>query len=163
MDKLGINPTLILFQVANFFVLMFLLKKFLYKPVLKMLDKRREAIEHAENLKHELDAQKKAIEMEREQVIAGAKEEANTLFTETQKQTEEIKRNAQEEARKQAEHITERAAKQASEQEEQLRHMLEEKAQKTAVSIAENVLRTTITEEQRAQILAETAKEFAHK
>lgn len=161
MDKLGINPTLILFQVINFFVLMFILKKFLYKPILSMFDKRKENVEKTEALRQELDKEKNALGDEKAKLLSEAKEEANTLLTDVHKQTEEIRRRAEDDARKQAEHIIERAEEQTSALEAQLRQELTEDAKKTALSVAEKVLRDTITDQQRAQILEQTAKEFA--
>jgi F-type H+-transporting ATPase subunit b len=44
MDKLGIDPKLLLAQLVNFTIIMLLLKKFLYKPILDMLEKRKKEI-----------------------------------------------------------------------------------------------------------------------
>lgn len=161
MDKLGINLTLILFQVINFFVLMFVLKKFLYKPILSMFDKRRENIEKTEALRQELDKEKGALGDEKAKLLAEAREEADALLSDVHKQTGEIKRRAEEEAKKQADHIIARAEDDALTLEAQLRQELSEEAKKTALSVAEKVLHDTITDQQRSQILEQTAKEFA--
>lgn len=161
MEKLGINPTLILFQVINFFVLMFLLKKFLYKPILSMFDKRKENIEKAEELRLELDKEKNALGEEKAKLVSEAKEEAGALLADVHSQTETIKRKAEEEARKQADQILVRAEEESAAREVQLRQVLAEEAKQTAISVAEKVLQDTITDQQRTQILEQTAKEFA--
>ncbi len=44
MDKLGINLGFLLFQIFNFLILMILLYAFAYRPLVKMLESRREKI-----------------------------------------------------------------------------------------------------------------------
>ncbi|MCH8949204.1 MAG: hypothetical protein IIB87_02370, partial [Chloroflexi bacterium] len=52
MDELGLNIPVLVAQLVNFFLLLVLLRLFLYKPILKMLDKRaqriREGVEAAD-------------------------------------------------------------------------------------------------------------------
>jgi len=62
--KLGINPVLLLAQIINFLILLFLFKKFLYKPILGILEKRRNYI--LESMRKADEAVKKEKEMEKE-------------------------------------------------------------------------------------------------
>jgi F-type H+-transporting ATPase subunit b len=64
----GWTPQLFFSQVVVFLIVAFLLKKFAFKPVMEMLEKRRQTIEqglkHAEQMKQELaQAQAKAQEV----------------------------------------------------------------------------------------------------
>ena len=58
LSNLGINGKLLLAQIVNFFILLYILKRFAYKPILKVLDDRKEKIEKglrdAENAKDKL-------------------------------------------------------------------------------------------------------------
>lgn len=58
LSDFGINPILFAAQIVNFVVLLFILKKLLYKPVLKLLDERKQKIEeslaNAEKIQKEL-------------------------------------------------------------------------------------------------------------
>ena len=40
MDELGLNLPVLIAQLVNFFLLLVLLRIFLYKPILEMLDRR---------------------------------------------------------------------------------------------------------------------------
>ncbi len=44
MDALGINGPFLIAQIVNFVLLLLLLRAFLYKPVLKMLESRKQRI-----------------------------------------------------------------------------------------------------------------------
>ena len=50
LSEFGVQPILLAAQVVNFLILLFLLKKFLYGPILKVLEKRKDVI--AQSLKN---------------------------------------------------------------------------------------------------------------
>ena len=47
LSDFGVQPILLLAQIVNFLILLILLKKFLYKPILQVLEKRKETIDEA--------------------------------------------------------------------------------------------------------------------
>lgn len=95
LEKFGVQPILLLAQVVNFAILLFILKRFLYKPILKVLEERKNKIETS--MKQSEQIQKKFEEMdvkqqeildnarkESGQIIDGAKSEAKTLANQIQ-------------------------------------------------------------------------------
>ncbi len=60
MDELGLNLPVLIAQVVNFFLLLVLLRIFLYKPILEMLDRRaqrvKEGMEAADESKERASA-----------------------------------------------------------------------------------------------------------
>ena len=85
MEKLGIQPVQLLAQVFNFLILIILLRKYLYKPILKMLEERRKKIE--EGLKSSEQAKKELDEAEKKkaEIISKAKLEASKIMDEAKK------------------------------------------------------------------------------
>lgn len=76
MEKLGINLGYFIFQVLNFLVLMVLLYAFAYKPVLKMLEDRKNKIAQGlEDARVAAEAKAKA-EAEAKKIIDAAQAEA---------------------------------------------------------------------------------------
>lgn len=80
MDKLGIDVTLLVTQIINFVIIMFVLKKFAYKPVLDMLDKRKAKIEEGLKLRDEMSAKKDELEKERAKTLANARKEGQRMI-----------------------------------------------------------------------------------
>jgi F-type H+-transporting ATPase subunit b len=93
------------FQTVNFLILVWLLQRFLYRPVLAIIDRRRketdglidaakQAREEAEKERQDLIDQRKAIGHERETVLADAKQDADdvrkSLIAEAHDQTERM-------------------------------------------------------------------------
>jgi len=76
LKALGIDPWSILLYLVNFGLLLAILTRFLYKPVLKFLDQRRETVranlEEAERLKRQLLEERQRSESENRLMAAEA-------------------------------------------------------------------------------------------
>lgn len=99
---MDIQVTQIAFQIVNFLIVLFVFKKFLLKPILKVLDERasriKEGLEAAEtNVKLQQD-----FEDKKEALIKDAKSEAQKIVTEAKKEAETITKQAAEDAKKDA-------------------------------------------------------------
>ena len=103
--KLGIDWKLLIAQIVNFLVLLFILYRFAYKPVLAMLEKRTKKIERG--LKDADAAHKKLAESEERQkeILRKARLEANVIVEKSHKQAEKAKSEIAAEAKTQAEKI----------------------------------------------------------
>lgn len=100
LSDFGVNPVLLLAQIVNFLVLLFILQKLLYKPILKVLDERKRRIEeslsNAEKIQKELEETEanrakimdEAIE-ESKRIIAEATAQGNVLMQESQAKAKE--------------------------------------------------------------------------
>src|SRR3989344_4706705 len=91
LNQFGINPILLAAQVVNFLILLFILKKFLYKPILKVLEARKQKIE--ESLKNAEEIERKLLltEEEKEKILAKTSLEAQKILDETKKEIEVMK------------------------------------------------------------------------
>src|SRR3989344_8122556 len=100
LENFGIQPTLLFSQIVNFTIILFLLKKFLYKPILKVLDDRHKKIE--ESLKNAalIEENLKKTEDQSKKIVADAQAQAQTLITNAKKETERIAEKAVVDARK---------------------------------------------------------------
>jgi F-type H+-transporting ATPase subunit b len=153
MESLGIDPKLIFAQIVNFAILLWLLNKFLYKPLIKVLDERKQKQEEA--LRKFEEAQKKGEELalEKEKTLREIKETGERMIVEAkreaQKHAEEIIIHGKEAAKKEAEKGTEVV-------QEELRKALkkvEEKSVDIGVTIAEKLMREKITPDEKRKLL----------
>ncbi len=93
LGSLGIDFKALLAQIINFLLLLFILKKFLYGPVVQMLDKRKKTI--AEGLENAEKAKAMIEKTERE-----TQEKINLAVQEADKVINEAKAQAKKEAEK---------------------------------------------------------------
>ncbi|HAL60819.1 MAG TPA: ATP synthase F0 subunit B [Chloroflexi bacterium] len=122
LEGLGINPGFLLSQVVNFLILFAGLYFLLWKPILKMLDERKERIqqgledaerakEERERAQAEFDKRLEEAAQERERIIARAREEAQeerkAILAEAEQEAERALIEAREEAQLERERILE--------------------------------------------------------
>lgn len=105
LTKLGIDWKLLIAQIVNFLVLLFILWKFAYGPILAMLEKRQKKIE--KGLKDADEAHKKLAESEERQreILKKARTEAKDIVEKARVQAEKSKSEIAVEAKAQAEKI----------------------------------------------------------
>jgi F-type H+-transporting ATPase subunit b len=123
-QNFGVNPILLIAQIFNFLVILVILKKFLYKPVLKMLDQReKDAKKAIEDLA--LAEQKLAQADEHEkQILQRAQEKAEKIVEDAKLQAGELVTASEEEAKAASERLLSEArakiAQESAEAEERL-------------------------------------------
>ncbi len=82
MEKLGLNLGYLLVQIFNFLIIFVVLRAWVYKPILGLLDKRRKMIaEGVENARVAAEARANA-EKEAAKILANAQAEANRIVRE---------------------------------------------------------------------------------
>lgn len=104
MDQLGISGGLLVSQIINFLLLVVILRLVLYKPVLNMLDQRKERI--AQSMKDAERASAAAQEAEQEKA---------KILEEARREAQEIRAQATRDAEKVAQEIRSRADGEAQE------------------------------------------------
>ncbi len=98
-------------QVVNFLILLFILKKFLYGPILKILENRKKTIEQSLKNAEEIELQLQKTKEQSEKIIADTlkeaqkildqtKEVAAQMIADTNKDAEQILLQAQEDGKK---------------------------------------------------------------
>lgn len=88
LEKLGIDWRLFIAQVINFLVLFFVLKRFLYKPVLGMLERRRETIEKSLEDAKKIEEAAGIAALQKEEILREARREAGNIIEEAGKRAE---------------------------------------------------------------------------
>lgn len=101
----GVEWKLLLAQAINFFVLLFILRKFLYKPILKMLASRREKIETGLKKAKEAEEQLQKIDAMKDEVLSAAHQRELEILKGAEIQAHAKEKEMIEQARLKAERI----------------------------------------------------------
>ena len=137
---LSINVSELIWTIINFFLLYFLLKRFLYTPIVRFLDARQARLDEA--LKKEADAlaAAEANEREIEEQKALRRTEAEQILSESQRADAERSRRAFAEAKEAAERSLEDADEALRSEEERERAALGDETPEIAAILAERLL-----------------------
>lgn len=140
MEALGVNPFAILLHAVNFLILLFLLQRFLYKPVLAILDRRasaiRESVEAAERARQE----SARADRERLEALREARRQAEEIVTRAQQEADRIRAERLTQAQEEAQRIIARAEQEATAERQQAMAELRAQVADLAVMAAGKVI-----------------------
>ncbi len=157
--SLGINLPLLVVFIINFIVLLVLLRLFLYKPVLKMLDERarrtQEAMELAELTKREYEQARVEVQKQIDQ----GRQEAQALISQALQTGERLKEESREEATKQAQAMIERTRVELESEREKIVDHLRKEFVEIAIAAAEKVIQETLDKEKHRKLIEETLQQ----
>lgn len=105
IKNFGINPFLLGAQVVNFLIVLFILRKFLYKPIIELLQKRQNAIKEGLKKAEEAEQRLKRIVGEEKTILTNAHIKAKKIIEDAILQSQESSKEIQENAKKQSEKI----------------------------------------------------------
>lgn len=80
--QFGLDGQIFLAQAINFLIVLVILWKFVYKPVVRMLDERTEKIEKSVKQANEIEERVAKIESEKDDILNAARKEAQTIAEE---------------------------------------------------------------------------------
>lgn len=154
-ELVGLVPWTFVAQICNLFIQVYLIKRFLFKPVNEMLEKRKALadaqIREAEKAKADADA----IKTEYEQNMKEAKEKANEILITAQKtaalQSEEMLK----EATAQAAALKSKAESDIAQEKRKAVNEIKDEIGGMAVEIAGKVIEREISEEDHAKLIDE--------
>ena len=88
LNQLGIDVRLLIAQMVNFLVLIFILYKFLYKPVISLLEERKTTIEKGLEDARLSEYARETAEKEKKEMLLEAKKKASSILEEAKKSAE---------------------------------------------------------------------------
>ena len=139
MEQL-IDPKILVTQIIGFLIVLWVLKRYAWKPVLGLLEERRARIANdvasAEKLRHEAERIRAEYEEQLKGIEAQARQRIQAAVAEGQKVAEEIRANAHREARV----ITEKAKADLEMEYKKARAELREEMVTMSLSAAERLL-----------------------
>lgn len=160
IKNFGLDPYLFGAQVINFLIILYLLKRFLYKPILEILKKRESEI--SEGLKHAEEGKlllEKALVKEKE-ILQKAREEAKRTIEEARNQASLVKKQIEENARLEGQRIILEAKAQIDERSRDTEKRLAQQVSLVAIEYLKKTLSGMFSERQQEEVLGRALKEL---
>ena len=161
LNQFGVQPILLAAQVVNFLILLFILKKFLYKPILKVLDERKSRIE--ESLKNAQEIQQKLLETEKEkeEILARASKDVEKMLIEAKKEIEAIKEEGKLQAEQLAAKIIKRGEDEARAGGERMEQAIMAKVAEIVAVGMEKVTGKSFNSKERKEMIEKTMRNLS--
>lgn len=118
LDALGINAGLLLVYIINVLLMLVLLRLVAYKPLLNMLEQRRERIAEGINNARRAEEALASANADRDALLDEARAEAQRISNEARARSQEAAAQTEQEAREEARRIVEQARRDAEAEKE---------------------------------------------
>lgn len=155
MEQLGINPIFLLSQIVNFAVLAIALRFLAYKPILNMLDQRRERIERGLEDARLAEEARANAESERQQILDEARSEAQEIVAEASQRGDAQAEKIVEDAQQEAEKIREEARADAQDQRDRVLGDMRDQIASLALAAANQIVRVSLDEQRQKELVKE--------
>jgi len=154
------DPGLFLWTILTFMVLLGLLTKFAWKPLLGILDRReeiiRQSLDDAEKAKHELQR----LQQESKEILSKARVEAQSILAKTRSEAEKLKGEIRQKAKAQADSILRDAEKQIQVETEKAIAMLKSDVVDLSLVVASKLIKRNLSKEDNQSLIEESLKQF---
>lgn len=161
MGLLEPNTGSIFWTIVTFILLLFVLKKYAWKPILKTLEDRENKIKVAlyQAEQDQKDAQKYLEEQK--ELLDKSRKESIEMINESKKHAENVRKDIIEKARGEAEKMLEQAKQEIEHSKEAAINDVKKYAVDLSLAAAQKVLRETLTEEKHLQLIEKSVKELS--
>ena len=161
LEKLGIDPLLLIAQITNFFILLGLLWRFLYRPLLKALRERRERVQRSLDEAEQISRDLETSEEKAKAIIQTAAAQADQERVQAEKALAQQRVDRLRLAESEASQIFKRTETAIKDE----RALAEQDVRRAAVELVaqatERVLQKGLTEQQQRKLIASAVEELS--
>lgn len=158
LKDFGVQPVLLAAQVVNFLILLFILKKFLYGPILKVLETRKKTIE--QSLKNAEEIEKRLIEIGelQEKEIMKAAKKGEEIIKDASEYGNEIMADAHVQVQKIVDKATKQTQLQLVRDKQEFEQSLRENVVDLVTTLVQKITGKILTDKDRKRVIEESLK-----
>ena len=158
---MNILPNLtMVWEIINFLVLLFLLQRYLFKPLLEKIDERRDKIESDLNEAEKSKKEAEELEEEYKQKLASAREEAQKIITAAEKRANDRREEIIDDARKEAKRVKERTMEEIEQAKRHALSQLRDEVSDMSLQIATKFLDDSVDKKRHQAMVNDFIKQL---
>lgn len=161
LQKLGIDWRLLIAQLVNFLVLFFVLRKFLYRPILGMLEQRRERIAKGLDTAKRAEAQVAELTFERKRLHDAAAAERVAMLEKAAADAEGLRKQRAASAEEEARAIIGRAQRDAERERVLMLAVVKKELGDLVLLVTQKATASALSAQEHEKINAKAAEELA--
>ena len=158
MEQLGIEPKLLFAQIVNFTIIIVVLSKLLYKPILDILDKRKKEITDGLALTEKMRLEEEKLTQKRAKLADAARVEAQAIIAEARKKAKEAGDSIITQSQTEANAIFSKGKADIQAERGEMEKAIRGYATDLAVAMAKRLLSDSLTGEDKQKILEKHLK-----
>ncbi len=160
LASLGIDPKVMLAQAVNFFVLLAILSFFIYKPLLRVLDERKDRIAKAEKNADKIEKQLAKTEELTKEELQKAQKQASEIIAHAKKSAKETEDRLVADAKTKVEKVVEEGRQQIAKERDEATAKIQGEVSKIVLLATEKLLGREINDKDQSRLVSEASKEL---
>ncbi|HET8626665.1 MAG TPA: F0F1 ATP synthase subunit B [Thermomicrobiales bacterium] len=161
MAALGIKWDALIFQLIAFIMLILILWRYAYRPVLNVLDQRAARIRQSMEQADRIERQLAETEQRNQEILAEARREAQSIVAQAREVADAHVAKAREAAHEEAEKQLQQSLAQLRAEEERVKTELRQQAADLVILAASKVVRRELDPQKHYDLIDETLREAA--
>ncbi|MEE2765207.1 MAG: F0F1 ATP synthase subunit B [Candidatus Neomarinimicrobiota bacterium] len=153
-----LDPGLFIWTILTFLVLLFLLAKFAWKPLLAALEERENKIKNSLEDAEKATAELERINVKSEEIIAKARSEAQSIRVEAKAATERIKADLMAKAEEDSKKIRDEAEKHIHVEKDKAINEIRQEVVDLSLAVAEKVIKKNLSKEDNQGLIEDSLK-----
>jgi F-type H+-transporting ATPase subunit b len=160
MKQLGIEPSLLLAQIVNFSIIVFVLSKLLYKPILEMLAKRKKEIAEGLEITEKMRVEEEKLKLKQDKVMDQARKDAKELIEKSKKDASDVEKQIITDAHAEAEVIITKAKAEIEHLHEQMLKNVEKSSVELAVEMTKRLTSAVMSTDDQHKLIGKQLKDL---
>lgn len=160
LEKFGLNLNLILAQMLSFGILVFVLWKVAYKPILRILDQRKEKIENSLKQAKEIEEKNQKLDEDITKKLNEAKKEAKAIVAEAKEIGEKARNEIVLETNKEIFAMMEKTKKNIEREKDNMMSDVKDYIVKMSLVVVEKIIKDKLDQKTKESFVSETLKEL---
>jgi F-type H+-transporting ATPase subunit b len=154
------DPGLFIWTILTFLVLVALLAKFAWRPLLEALDKRQELIRTSLDEAQQARVQLERLRGEASEILNRARAEAEGIVSKSWSDAEKLREELKKKARSEAETIVRNAEREIRLETQRALRQIRHEAVDLSVMIASKLIRRNLSKEDNERLIAEALQQI---
>ena len=154
------DPGLYIWTIVTFLVLVALLAKFAWRPLLAALDERQQAIRKSLDDARQAKQDLERVHAESAKILAQARTEAESIVASTRADVNQFREEMRQKAREEAAGIVKNAERQIELETARALQQIRHEAVDLSVTIASKLLQRNVSKDDNARLIEDTFKQI---
>lgn len=161
-ENLGVNWKLLFAQAANFLLVLYVFKRYVFPRLFTFMEQRKKRIEQGLAFRDKVEQELTRIREARHREIENAKQQGETIMAESKTAAHAKTREALLLAKAEAERLLTGAQAQGTREKEGMIRQAKDEIARSALFVAEKFLSKTLTSKDEEKFLKEALQELEH-
>jgi len=159
IGALGVDGRAFLIQLTTFVLLFLVLRKYAFKPIIKVLNERRDTIESGVKLGEEMQKENEKLDAKIAKILQDTRTEVDTILNDAQEASRQTVREAEDKARQKAAGILKEAESRIEQDTARARQQLEKELVGLVSDATEAIIGEKVDAKKDAQLIERALKE----